>query len=62
MLASRKPDVVTLGCRLNLAESETIRALAGDRDMVVVNGCGVTNEAMRQTRAAVPRARRGLVS
>ncbi len=58
MLASRKPDVVTLGCRLNLAESETIRALAGDRDMVVVNGCGVTNEAMRQTRAAVRRARR----
>jgi threonylcarbamoyladenosine tRNA methylthiotransferase MtaB len=58
MLATRMPDVVTLGCRLNIAESETIRALAGDRDMVVVNSCGVTNEAMRQTRAAVRRARR----
>ena len=58
MLASRSPDVITLGCRLNLAESETIRALAGARDMVVINGCGVTNEAVRQTRVAVRRARR----
>ncbi|WP_076743116.1 MiaB/RimO family radical SAM methylthiotransferase [Sphingomonas jeddahensis] len=58
MLASRLPDVITLGCRLNLAESETIRSLAGSRDMVVINGCGVTNEAVRQTRVAVRRARR----
>ncbi|WP_085809614.1 MiaB/RimO family radical SAM methylthiotransferase [Sphingomonas sp. TZW2008] len=58
MLASRSTDVITLGCRLNLAESESIRALAGDRDMVVVNSCGVTNEAMRQTRAALRRVRR----
>ncbi|WP_301075366.1 MiaB/RimO family radical SAM methylthiotransferase [Sphingomonas sp.] len=58
MLASRSPDVITLGCRLNLAESETIRSLAGARDMVVINGCGVTNEAVRQTRVAVRRARR----
>lgn len=58
MLPSRSPEVVTLGCRLNLAESETIRALIGGDDMVVINGCGVTNEAMRQTRVAVRRARR----
>lgn len=58
MLPSRSPDVITLGCRLNLAESETIRALIGANDMVVINGCGVTNEAMRQTRVAVRRARR----
>ena len=50
--------MITLGCRLNLAESETIRSLAGARDMVVINGCGVTNEAVRQTRVAVRRARR----
>lgn len=50
--------MITLGCRLNLAESETIRALVGADDMVVINGCGVTNEAMRQTRVAVRRARR----
>lgn len=52
------PDVITLGCRLNLAESETIRSLVGNPDMVIVNGCGVTNEAMRQTRVAIRRARR----
>lgn len=52
------PEIITLGCRLNLAESETIRSLVGTEDMVVINGCGVTNEAVRQTRVAVRRARR----
>ena len=52
------PDVITLGCRLNIAESETIRALIGDRDMVVVNSCAVTNQAVKQTRVAIRRARR----
>lgn len=58
MLASHPPEVLTLGCRLNLAESETIRGLLGARDVVVVNGCGVTNEAVKQTRATIRRARR----
>jgi len=49
---------VSLGCRLNIAESETIRALIVGRDMVVVNSCAVTNEAVKQTRAAIRRARR----
>lgn len=51
-------EVVSLGCRLNIAESETIRALIVGRDMVVVNSCAVTNEAVKQTRAAIRRARR----
>ncbi|MCW1382819.1 MiaB/RimO family radical SAM methylthiotransferase [Novosphingobium sp. KCTC 2891] len=52
-------DVVTLGCRLNLAESETIRAmLAGGPPTVVVNSCAVTAEAVRQSRRAVRRLRR----
>ncbi len=52
-------EVVSLGCRLNLAESETIRALlAGEDDLVVVNSCAVTSEAVRQTRQAIRRARR----
>jgi threonylcarbamoyladenosine tRNA methylthiotransferase MtaB len=51
-------EVVSLGCRLNIAESETIRALVAGRDMVVVNSCAVTNEAVKQTRAAIRRARR----
>ncbi|PKP93520.1 MAG: tRNA (N(6)-L-threonylcarbamoyladenosine(37)-C(2))-methylthiotransferase MtaB [Alphaproteobacteria bacterium HGW-Alphaproteobacteria-16] len=52
------PELISLGCRLNLAESETIRTLIGSGDVVVVNSCAVTNEAVRQTRQAIRRARR----
>ncbi|KQT33799.1 2-methylthioadenine synthase [Sphingomonas sp. Leaf412] len=52
------PTLITLGCRLNIAESETIRALAHGRDVAVVNGCGVTNRAVKDTRAAIRRLRR----
>jgi len=52
-------EVVSLGCRLNLAESERLRGLlAGESDLVVVNSCAVTAEAVRQTRQAIRRARR----
>lgn len=51
--------VVTLGCRLNLSESEDLRALlAHERDLVVINSCAVTGEAVRQTRRAIRRARK----
>jgi len=50
-------ETITLGCRLNFAESETMRALAGD-DAIIVNSCAVTNEAVRQTRQAIRRAHR----
>ncbi len=52
------PDIISLGCRLNIAESETIRALVKGRDLIVVNSCAVTNEAVRETRRAIRRARR----
>ena len=52
-------EVISLGCRLNLAESERMRAmLGGADDLVVVNSCAVTGEAVRQTRQAIRRARR----
>jgi threonylcarbamoyladenosine tRNA methylthiotransferase MtaB len=52
-------EVHSLGCRLNLAESERLRVmLAGAGDVVVVNSCAVTAEAVRQTRHAIRRARR----
>ena len=52
-------EVHSLGCRLNIAESEALRALlAGERNLVVVNSCAVTAEAVRQTRQAIRRARR----
>jgi len=53
------PEVITLGCRLNAAESEAMRALAaGEDDLVIVNSCAVTNEAVRQTRQAIRKAKR----
>ena len=52
-------EVITLGCRLNAAESAAMRALAaGEDDLVIVNSCAVTNEAVRQTRQAIRRAKR----
>ncbi len=52
-------EIVSLGCRMNLAESEQIEAmLAGEKDLVVINSCAVTAEALRQTRQAIRRARR----
>ncbi|MBU0869353.1 MAG: tRNA (N(6)-L-threonylcarbamoyladenosine(37)-C(2))-methylthiotransferase MtaB, partial [Alphaproteobacteria bacterium] len=53
------PDIITLGCRLNIAESEAIREMTGGQDdLIVVNSCAVTAEAVRQTRQAIRRARR----
>lgn len=52
-------EVHSLGCRLNLSESETLRAmLDGAENLVVVNSCAVTVEAVRQTRQAIRRARK----
>ncbi len=52
-------QVISLGCRLNISESEQIKAmLAQEDDIVVVNSCAVTSEAVRQTRQAIRRARR----
>jgi threonylcarbamoyladenosine tRNA methylthiotransferase MtaB len=54
-------EVVTFGCRLNLAESEVIRReaeRAGFTDTVVVNTCAVTAEAVRQARQTIRALRR----
>ncbi|NIJ07340.1 threonylcarbamoyladenosine tRNA methylthiotransferase MtaB [Sphingomonas vulcanisoli] len=52
-------EIITLGCRLNIAESEAIRAaLADSQDLVVINSCAVTSEAAAASRKAVRRARR----
>jgi threonylcarbamoyladenosine tRNA methylthiotransferase MtaB len=58
MPSAPQPEIISLGCRLNIAESETIRAILGPRDTIVVNSCAVTNAAVKQTRAAIRRARR----
>ncbi|WP_298196892.1 MiaB/RimO family radical SAM methylthiotransferase [Novosphingobium sp.] len=52
-------EVVSLGCRMNLAEGESLRGLLRDADdLVVVNSCAVTAEAVRQTRQTIRRLRR----
>ena len=53
------PELVTFGCRLNIAESEAMRGLTADRDdLIIINSCAVTAEAVRQARQAIRRARR----
>ena len=51
-------ETITLGCRLNFAESDAIAHSAPDEDWIVVNSCAVTSEAVRQTRQAIRRAHR----
>ncbi len=54
-------ETLTFGCRLNLAESETMRGLAaraGFADAMIVNTCAVTGEAEAQARQAIRRAAR----
>jgi threonylcarbamoyladenosine tRNA methylthiotransferase MtaB len=54
-------EVITFGCRLNACESEAIAQQAradGVADVVVINTCAVTSEAVRQARQAIRKARR----
>ena len=52
-------ETVSLGCRLNFAEAETIaRTAPSGEEWIIVNSCAVTNEAVRQTRQAIRSARR----
>jgi threonylcarbamoyladenosine tRNA methylthiotransferase MtaB len=59
--ATAAPEIVTFGCRLNAYESEVMRdhaAASGERDLVVVNTCAVTGEAVRQARQQIRRIKR----
>lgn len=52
-------ETITLGCRLNFAESETIaRSAPEGQNWIIVNSCAVTSEAVRRTRQAIRRAHR----
>ena len=56
-----RPQIVTLGCRLNAYESEVVRehaSAAGLQDAVIVNTCAVTAEAVRQAAQTIRRHRR----
>lgn len=50
-------EVITMGCRLNLAESNALQQQLDDADdLVIINSCAVTNEAVRQTRQEIRKA------
>jgi threonylcarbamoyladenosine tRNA methylthiotransferase MtaB len=54
-------DVVTFGCRLNAAESDLVRRhveAAGLDDVIVINSCAVTAEAVAQARQTIRRLKR----
>lgn len=56
-----KSEVITFGCRLNAQESQVIREHAeeaGVTNTIFVNTCAVTEEAVRQARQAIRRARK----
>jgi len=58
---AKTPKTLTFGCRLNSFESEIITDLAKKADLgdvLIVNSCAVTGEAVRQTRQAIRKARR----
>ena len=52
-------EVATFGCRLNAVESEAMRRAATHaglgEDVIIVNTCAVTNEAVRQARQSIRR-------
>jgi len=55
------PKFTTLGCRLNAYETEAMKELAaqaGVSDLVVVNTCAVTAEAVRKARQEIRKLRR----
>lgn len=54
-------DTLTFGCRLNAYESEVMKdqaQKAGLEDVLIINSCAVTNEAVRQARQAIRKAKR----
>lgn len=60
-MSGAKPEIVTLGCRLNAYESEVMHDLAtraGLTDTIIVNTCSVTGEADRQSRQTIRKLRR----
>ena len=54
-------EIVTFGCRINAFESEVILREAqsqGLSDVIVINSCAVTNEAVAQARQSIRRLKR----
>ncbi|USO02663.1 MAG: tRNA (N(6)-L-threonylcarbamoyladenosine(37)-C(2))-methylthiotransferase MtaB [Alphaproteobacteria bacterium] len=50
--------VVTFGCRLNTYESQVIKDLVDEENVIIFNTCGVTKKASKQARQAIRKARK----
>lgn len=60
-MSQREAELITFGCRLNAYESEVMRSHAraqGLENAIIINTCSVTNEAERQARQAIRKARK----
>jgi threonylcarbamoyladenosine tRNA methylthiotransferase MtaB len=60
-VSSKVPIFSTLGCRLNLYETEAMRKLTSDTGLensVIINTCAVTAEAVRKARQEIRRLRK----
>ena len=60
-MANNKSNIITLGCRLNIYESEVIKSLTNKlnvNDYTIINSCAVTNEAEKKVCYEIRRAKR----
>ncbi|MBN9413487.1 MAG: tRNA (N(6)-L-threonylcarbamoyladenosine(37)-C(2))-methylthiotransferase MtaB [Candidatus Paracaedimonas acanthamoebae] len=60
-MSQHEAELITFGCRLNAYESEVMRSHAraqGLENAIIINTCSVTNEAERQARQAIRKARK----
>lgn len=58
---AKPPHFATMGCRLNSYETQAMKELvdeAGLKDVVIVNTCAVTQEAVRKARQEIRKLRR----
>ena len=60
-MENNKSNIISLGCRLNIYESEVIKSLAQKHninDYTIINSCAVTNEAEKKVSYEIRKAKR----
>ncbi len=60
-MENNKSNIISLGCRLNIFESEVIKSLTTKHninDYTIINSCAVTNEAEKKVSYEIRRAKR----
>ena len=60
-MENNKSNIISLGCRLNIFESEVIKSLTQKHninDYTIINSCAVTNEAEKKVSYEIRKAKR----